>query len=127
MELILHWVVRWIVWPVAAPFVKAWRRRQIRELERYAPPRGTRPVVRLEHDGVTYDLTEFLLRAKDDAHGCAVWVVIGPEHLRFTTPDVNLHVEQPVPKDTHLVVEMCDVPPRFRTKEELMDMLEEIE
>jgi hypothetical protein len=106
------------------------RWRQARWLAKNSPAKGTRPQVRLVHNGVTYDLTDQLLRVNDDEQDRAVWLVQGPQHLRFVDGEyINLQLEMPAPKKTSVTFQLTSLPSgygRFATLEELIKQYPEL-
>ncbi len=100
------------------PLLHRWLMR--RHVAKTALPRGTRPSVLMHYDGVTYDLTDSLLRAKDDPDGWVVWVVHGPQHLRLIHPP-TMEIRLPLPRQTHVRLTMQGSPDdsRFSTLDEI--------
>lgn len=100
------------------------RQRQFRALLKNVPPKGARPVVKLTHDGVTYDLTDQLMRANDAEDKSAVWIVLGPQHLRFKHGQgINLQVRRPQPAKTNIRFQLITMPSgyaRFATRDEVI-------
>jgi hypothetical protein len=69
---ILFFLLRWFVRALARQCSDRWQ-----------PPRGSRPNVRIQVEGVIYDLTDDLVRVADIEQGMATWFVVGPPHLRL--------------------------------------------
>lgn len=95
-----------------------WRRRA----QRARPDSGTRPEVRLVVGELIFDMTDTLIRVPD-SDGQAVWVVLGPEHVRMTLADrPRVEIAQPLPMNTDVVLSVVrsdhgEV--RFCTREEI--------
>ncbi len=63
-------------------------------------PKGTRPRVHIECDGITYDVTDDLERQANE-DDMAVWLLHGPSHVIMReTP--NVLVLAPIPAHTHI-------------------------
>lgn len=99
-------------------------RARIRHMLKNRPPKGTRPDTHITIEGIDYDVTEQLVRRADRSDGGAVWVIVGPQHVRMargTAP--TLHVCQPVPLATEvrlfLVASDDKTEARFATLEEI--------
>jgi hypothetical protein len=106
----------------AAPTVTRWI--LDRRANRNRPPKGTRPTVRLTYTGVTYDLTDDLVRLPDDDKGFAVWAVLGPQHLRMQAGNTGrLDIIHPIPMMTNVTMRMTGPPDavRFETAEEIRE------
>ncbi len=119
---VVIFVAGWLSVPAVTALL-AWRkhRRFSKHVEKTALPKGTRPDVKLIYDGVTYDLTDGLRRAEDeDGTGYAVWVVLGPAHLRMTEPP-DISIGLPLPRHTHVKLSMQGSPQdsRFSTLDEI--------
>lgn len=89
------------------------------------PPKGTRPQVDITMDGVTYDLTDDLVRVADNERGWATWVVVGPQHLRLPR-NMNpfVAITMPVPRMTEVSFAMIAIDSdwcRFMTMEEIIE------
>lgn len=83
------------------------------------PPKGTRPQVRVEADGILYDLTDTLQRLPDDEKGDAVWQIHGPPHVVFADGPPVLLLASPVPRQTNVKLHLVGDPPRFATAQEI--------
>lgn len=79
--------------------------RRARKAQAERPPKGTRPRVRTEIDGVLYDLTDDLVLAGENPIGFALWLVVGPPHLTMQEPPTLL-VAEPLPTHTEIRVSM---------------------
>jgi len=120
MELALK-IASWFVLGMIAglilvKFATAALRRRINK----PPPKGSRPNVRVIVDGVTYDLSESLIRGPDQ-DGKATWFFEGPQHVRlFGT--LKTHIASPAPVDTRVQIMVVGNPKdggRFMTMEEI--------
>lgn len=92
-----------------------------RWLGRGAPPRGTRPKVRLICEGVTYDVTDVLLDAGVQENNHHLWVVLGPAHVRVRSGGIRL-LTRLLPERTDIEVpvkETDDGALRFLTMAEI--------
>jgi hypothetical protein len=122
--LVVGLLLYFVALPLLLTVVHRWRH------NRHIPAKGTRPEVLLIHDGVTYDLTEQLLRIKDNKRGQAVWVICGPQHLKLRE-DLNIQVGRPAPRNTGLKVdiksEQGDDFGRFATLQELKQLYPELD
>jgi hypothetical protein len=102
---------------------------RLQALKLARPVKGTRPHVRLDYDGVTYDLTDDLLRA-NDRDGKAVWVVQGPLHIRFSVGEViDLRITHWDPTVTAIAMSLrvrLGKSQRFMTLQELLDEYPEL-
>lgn len=94
------------------------------------PPRGTRPVVRLTFEGVTYDVSDQLYRIRDTDTGNAQWLILGPQHIRLVQGcQMTFKMKEPVPKKTSLemlVVRTDEGEGRFASLSEMSHVWPEI-
>lgn len=113
-----------LLWRLLAQPIADWLlRRWVRKAQ---PPKGTRPEIEITYDGVTYDLTDSLIRVADNEDGWAKWVIVGPPHLRLLrTVKPKAAITSPPPRETEVAVCVAAIDDdwcRFMTMEEIVEM-----
>lgn len=132
LVLLTFWVSRtvipWLAHPIARPLIR-------RRYQRIRAPQGTRPDVRIQYGGLTYDVTDQLIDTGLNDDGDQNWVVLGPQHLRISEGvPTKVEIGYPIPHRTHVEVNIRDANPgepgssgRFWTFEELAEKYPGIE
>jgi hypothetical protein len=104
--------------------VKTWHRR--RWIIRNAPPVGSRPEVQVIIDGVSYEVTDTLIRLRA-APGRARWAIVGPAHVRVQGGQSGIvQVSAPPPLSTTVEMLLIGEPNggRFMTVQEIKERFE---